>query len=445
MSETLSTTLAGWFGSLTLEALPARQRELAALRLLDTVGLIARGTRSEAVAIARAYALRNAAAGASTLVGSEAGLPASFAALVHGVAAHCYDFDDTLPEPVVHPGSAIVPTALAVGEEVSASGAEILTAIAGGYELAARLATAGVRTFHERGFHASGVFGPVLAAFVAARLMRLSPQNAASAAGLAASMSGGLLAFLDDGSWSKWLHLGWGNHGGILAAQLARDGFRGPVHALDGRYNLFAAFAGSAPPDPGGDLGVRWLGEAAVFKLYPCAHVIQPYIDLALELREPAAGRIERVTCAVAPWAVPIVCRPVEEKIHPRSSLDAIASLPFNLAAAFIDGAVTLETLEPASLERPDLRALAARVVYREDSALEGFSAAIEVELSGGEVLRGSGGVASPDAGRMKRKFRDLTASVAGSEAVEACSAAVATFERADSAREIACFLRQVR
>ncbi len=68
-------------------------------------------------------------------------------------------------------------------------------------------------------------------------------------------MSGGLLAFTADGAWSKWLHLGWGGFGGILAAQLAAAGFRGPLGALDGRHNLYAAFLaaevrGRAPTTP---------------------------------------------------------------------------------------------------------------------------------------------------------------------------------------------------
>ena len=181
-----------------------------------------------------------------------------------------------------------MPTALAVGEEIGATGADVLIAIAGGYEIAARLGSAAERRLHQRGFHASGVFAPIVAAFVAGRLLRLRPEATASAVGLAASMSGGLMAFLQDGSWSKWLHFGWGNLGGIVAAGLAADGFRGPLGALDGRHNLYAAFIGDPSPDFEAlyaGLNNEWRNEAALFKLYPCAHVIHAYIDLALKLR----------------------------------------------------------------------------------------------------------------------------------------------------------------
>ena len=59
--------------------------------------------------------------------------------------------------------------------------------------------------------------------------MRLDAGQLADAMGLATSISSGLLAFLGDGGWSKWLHTGWSAHGGLTAAQLAGTAqFHGP-------------------------------------------------------------------------------------------------------------------------------------------------------------------------------------------------------------------------
>jgi hypothetical protein len=101
------------------------------------------------------------------------------------------------------------------------------TAIVIGYEVAARLGMMAGRGFHARGFHATGVVGPIAAAAAAGHLMRLDASRLADAMGLATSMSSGLLAFLGDGGWSKWMHTGWSAHGGLIAAQLANTGFRG--------------------------------------------------------------------------------------------------------------------------------------------------------------------------------------------------------------------------
>ena len=411
MSDPLSLRLAAWLCALEAAAIPEPQGALARLRMLDTIGLLMASSSSPQAAIVRAQALAGGGGGAASLIGGGKVRP-EWAALAHGVIAHSLDFDDTFPQSVVHPGSVIVPVVLGLGEALTASADDVLVALTGGYEVAAQLARAGGTRFHARGFHASGIFAPVIAAYVAARLMRLAPNEMAGAAGLAASMSGGLLAFTADGAWSKWLHLGWGAFGGILAASLARDGFRGPMGALDGRYNLYEAFIGDAPQDVDAGLGITWQGDLALFKYYPCAHVIQPYLDLALDLRRAHAisvDAVRAVRCCVAPWAVPIVCEPAERKIAPASPVEAIASLPYDLALGLCDGAVGLEALDEHNRQRADVLSLSRRVAYTVDNGLSGFAASLEIELQDGRRFAQEGDAAAVDPARLTAKFRALS------------------------------------
>jgi len=53
----------------------------------------------------------------------------------------------------------VIPTALAMGEEVKADGKSILTAMAGGYEIVTRLGIAAQGKFHDRGFHPTSICG----------------------------------------------------------------------------------------------------------------------------------------------------------------------------------------------------------------------------------------------------------------------------------------------
>jgi 2-methylcitrate dehydratase PrpD len=423
VSVSLTVRLAEWLETLRWPELPLRQQELAALRVLDSVGLALGGGNAEGPAIARNYAARQGA-GRCTMIGGKAPTTAGLAAFANGIAAHSWDFDDTFPDSVVHPGSVVVPTALAVAEDVDASGVEMLTAVAGGYEIAARLGRSAERRFHKRGFHASGIFAPVVAAFVAGSLMRLPASTIASAVGLATSMSGGLMAFLEDGAWSKWLHFGWGNLGGILAAGLAADGFRGPLGALDGRHNLYTTFLGDPPPDFSEvtlSLGREWYNERALFKLYPCAHVIHAYIDLALDFRRSLAldpRRVCRVTATVAPWAVPIVCEPVAEKIRPATTLQAIASLPFCVAAALTNGELGIAALESESRERADICGLAERIEYRV-ADLPGFMGELALEMDNGGVHIKSGTSPEATANRLKAKFIELAARALPTERID--------------------------
>lgn len=406
------TELAAWCAALDWRAVPEAQRALVPLRVLDTAGLVAAGSATDAVRAALGFAESEGGAGAAALWFRTARLPASRAALVHGVAAHCRDFDDTFTDSVVHPGSVVVSAALAAGEAAHAAGEDAGAAIAAGYEVAARLGGAAGRRFHARGLHATGIVGPIAAAAAAARVQRLSAAETASAIGLAASMAGGLMAFQADGAWSKWLHTGWAAQGGIAAAGLAARGFRGPHAALDGAAGLFAALLHGEVPDLAAltrGLGVEWRGGAAHFKYYPCAHVIQPYIDAALALRREhalAADGVAEVRCAIAPWAVPIVCEPRAARIAPATELDAIASLPFMVAHALAEGEVTLAALSAERRERPGLRALAARVVHEPDAAMgRGFDARLTIRTQSGETLTAAADSAAPDAGRVAAKF----------------------------------------
>ncbi len=409
-------TMAAWVSRLTPAEIPDEQHRLARLRLLDTLGLIAAAADHPAGISLAAFADHNAGAGATVLVTGRPAAPA-VAALVHGSLAHARDFDDTFPETLVHPGSIVIAASLAAGERADADFARLTTAVVVGYEIAARLGAVAGRGFHARGFHATSVVGPLAAAAAASRVLALDPAQTADALGLAASMSGGLLAFLADGGWSKWLHTGWSAHGGVTAAELAAHGFRGPRRALDHHYGLYAAFLGAADADLGiltDGLGQKWLGAAARPKSFPCAHVIEPYIDAVLDLRANGRARAENVRsirCTMAPWAMPIVGEPRAIKIAPRNDLEAIASLPFMVAAALCDGRVDLATLRPDSIERADIRALAERIACEADATLgAGFDGRIEVMTADGKSISEPVALSAPSGERMVEKFRANTA-----------------------------------
>jgi 2-methylcitrate dehydratase PrpD len=410
--------LAGWIAGLDANDIPHAELQLARLRVMDTAGLLCAGRRTKAADIAIATALRNGgiatgADGASSVVGRQEPWRPAWAAFVHGIIAHCRDFDDTFPQSVVHPGSTIVSVALALGEARGSSTQEVLAAIVIGYEVAARLGHAGGRHLHAKGFHASGVYGPVIAAAVASRLLRLDALGTANALGLAGSMGGGLLEFLTDGSWSKWLHVGWSAFGGINAAQMAADGFRGPTTALEGSKGLFAAFVGTDDARLEAlteSLGSSWMARTALPKYFPCAHVIQPYLAGILDLHgaiDPL--EVVGVECLIAPWAVPIVCEPLAQKRGPKTEMDVIASLPFLVAAALIDGDVGLAHLSEASRNRSDLLSLAERVSYRADSALgHGFEGSIRISLRDGRIIDKRVRELGLDPERLIDKFRRL-------------------------------------
>jgi 2-methylcitrate dehydratase PrpD len=386
-------TLAAWVSSIGTGDIPAEQHRRARFRILDTLGLVAAAAGLPAARSLAAWSVVNKGSGAHVLIDGCA-VPAAVAALVHGSLAHARDFDDSFSDSVVHPGSIVIATTLATAEVTDATFDAITAAVTIGYEVAGRLAAVAGRGFHARGFHATGVVGPIAAASAAGRILGLDDATMADALGLAASMSSGLLAFLADGGWSKWMHTGWSAHGGIIAAELARNGFRGPHHALNHPYGLYGAFLGNPAVDLTGitaDLGRNWLGAAASAKSFPCAHVIQPYIQEILALRakgEIKTDDVDSINCVMAPWALPIVAIPREAKIAPRNDLEAIASLPFMVAAALCDGRLDLATLRQETYDRTEILALATRIECTGDNTLgAGFDGQINIKTRGGQQV----------------------------------------------------------
>ena len=422
-TATPSRRLAEWCASLGWNEIPPEVRAVLPLRLLDTTGLILAGAHTPAGEAALAFTRDNAGAPRSTVAGSGERVPASAAALVHGIEAHCHDFDDTFMDSVVHPGSVVIPAALALAEAEASTDEDFAVAVTVGYEVAARIGAVAGRRFHARSLHPTGIVGPLAAAVTAARLLALSGEQTSWAMGLAASMSGGLRAFAVDGGWSKWLHAGWAAHGGIVAAQLARQGYRGPEHVLDGGYDLFSALLHGEVPDRSGlthELGQSWQGFDAVFKYYPCAHVIQPFIDAVLAVvrqHDLKPADIADIECRIAPWAATIVCEPRADKLCPATALGAIGSLPYQLAVAVADRRVGLSAIEPATRERRDIRAFAERVRHREDAALgRAFDGEICLRTIDGTRHVRRATVGGVDTVRLRDKFVDLVGPLIGAD-----------------------------
>jgi 2-methylcitrate dehydratase PrpD len=413
MSASISRQLAEFAASVRWQSIPESVQADVPLRVLDTVGLITLGSNTPAVQSATAFGTPYGVSSSSlksTMIGSRAGMPASIAALVHGVAAHCRDFDDTFMDSIVHPGSVVVPVALAVAEAVNATPEDFGAAIIAGYEIAARIGGAAGKKFHQHFLHPTGQVGPLAAAAVAGRLMGLSAEEISSAMGLAASMSSGIMAFLVDGGWSKWLHAGWAAHGGIVAASMVKAGFKGPQFAIEGPRGLYGALLHGETIDIEGitrRLGAEWQGAQSKFKYYPCAHVIHPHIDATLHLMDEfniCADDVDRIEARLAPWAIPIVGEPREARLTFDTELQAIASLPYQVAVAVLDGEVTLAALAAEERSRKDIRAMAERIFTVADDSFADFDGTLTIFAKG---ARFSMEVATPgsDTQRLSEKF----------------------------------------
>ena len=255
-----------------------------------------------------------------------------------------------------------------------ASGADVLAGIIAGYEVTCRIALALPAGDHyARGFHPTSTCGVFGAAAAAARVFGLDADGVASALGIALSQSAGSLQFLANGAWTKRFQVGWASMGGLTAATLAREGFKGAAEGIEGKHGFLNAYA----PNPNPARAVQDLG--AVFELMQTA--VKPYpscryghagIDAALALRaehviDPAS--IESVTLGLPEAGMLLIGEPADQKSNPQSIVDAQFSGPFVIAAALVTGGMAWDTY--ALLHDPAIRALMPRIHCERDPAVQ--------------------------------------------------------------------------
>lgn len=437
----LTRALADWIAGLGPEALTASTAAAVRLAVLDTLAAGLYGMQQPWTRAVREWAGRSAPAGnaarASVWGEAEARLRPADAAMVNAVAAHAFELDDFIAK--LHPGAVVVPAALALAEAAGAPGEVLQRAVAAGYEVTIRTSLAlDPSAARLRGWHLTGVCGPMGAAAAAAVLLRLDQERTAWALGLAATQAAGLFAFNADGAMSKRLHPGFASNSGIRAAELAELGVTGPASVLetaDGGY--LRAFSDIVHPERLSDgLGREWHLEQTYFKPYSCCGSLHAYVDAALELRArhggaPPDGR--RVRAGLA-HLVEVQCG---FDYQPGTELNAQMNARYCIATALLEGAVLPPQFVDAKLSDPAIVALAERIELVHDPALDeiypkNYVGWVEVETATrgaferAYVLDPSGSTANPEReAALRAKFRSLMGERMPASQVTAIEAAV--------------------
>jgi 2-methylcitrate dehydratase PrpD len=390
--------LAEFCTSLTWPEIPADARERTKELVLDHVGVAIRGSSTGSAQAIRSYVARTSPAGGSSLLGVDARATAAWAALANGVAAHSIEMDDVTTESSLHPGVAVIPAALGIAEERGASTVTFLEAVTAGYEVTMRVGNAlGGANAYGRGFHPTGVAGAFGAAAAAARVLGLDAEGITRALGIAGTMASGSLEYLADGSWTKRLNAGWAAHAGLVAAELASEGFTGPPSAIDGAHGALRSFTDDAHPERllaglGSPLQVMLVS----IKPYGCCRYNHGLIDAVLKLRREhglTPDSVASMTLHVLSAGAPLVADPIERKRDPRNVVDAQFSAPFAAAVALARGAAGLREFDAATIADPTVRGLMRRIDCVRDPELDAqypkiWPAAVTARLRDGRTLQ---------------------------------------------------------
>jgi len=375
----------------TFEALPREAVATAKQAILDTIAVTLAGAQEETTAVV-ARALRvTAAPGPALIFGSSERLDVLSAALINGVAAHALDFDDCSNTLGGHPSAPILPAlwTLAPG----ASGRAFIAAYAAGVECECKLARAVHFHHYEKGWHPTATLGTFGSVAACGHLLRLTPDQMATALALAASMASGIKA--NFGTMTKPFHVGHAARNGLLAALLAREGMTANHRALEHKQGFFAVFNGPGTFHPDRILA-EWadpydLAEPGIaFKRHPCCGSTHSAADAMLHLRATHGLAPERVA-KIDSWTHP---RRLEHtnRPDPQSGLDGKFSIQYVLARALMHGIVSLEHFTDEAVRDSAARALTAKVAAAGDAnparaADDHFYARVRVTTTAGEAF----------------------------------------------------------
>ncbi len=387
----LTLELGAFVSRLQYRDLPPKAIEVARLGFVDCVGVMVAGSVEPVAEIVARTVLEGCDGTEASVLFTARKATSPLAAWVNGAAAHALDYDDAGGG---HRSAILVPTLLAEGEALGASGQDLITAYVAGFETWLELALREKGHLHERGWHPTAIYGALAAAAAASRLRGLDAERTATALAIAASEASGLVA--NFGSMVKPFHAGNSARAGIVAARLAANGMTANVKALEHERGLLSAVSQHGEFDakrPCSTLGREWriTIDGVAIKKYPTCYCTHRAIDAMLELvarQDLQPGDVERIDVIIGKTQKAIL-----HADRPATGLEAKFSIQFAMACALLERQVTLAELVDAVVQRPDMQAMIERVkvtlITDYDPAMPQYSPFdhVKVRLKSGRVL----------------------------------------------------------
>ena len=356
---TVASIFADFLTRTTYDDLPDQTVDHAAMLIASTIASAASGRDIESAAIIRALAReRGGTPEASVWFDAGPKLPAIYAARANALMSDAAASDDSDLRNIVHAGTPLTATALALAERTGATGKDILAAMVIGYEAAGRVGASVTNGINNIGFH--GCLGAAFGAAVAAgKLLKLDAGQMAHTLALTATSMGGLRAAANT-SISREYHAGQATMAGIDAAMAAQKGYTGELGIFEAPKGFCAVFGGGSSDGITRDLGQDWdiVTDMAV-KLVPGGHHYHAMAEAAANAAR--AGDIAPDDIAAIIVSVPGV-KALTPPLHPANLIDMAHSPAYFTAAGAVDRAFGWANASPEKIADPAIHRVIDRV-----------------------------------------------------------------------------------
>jgi len=307
--------LSDYMSTAGTRALPAEVAEQAKHHLLDSLASMISGSELLPGQVAQRYIGAHGGKGSATIAGTALTAAPVDAALANGVMAHADETDDSHNASRSHPGCAVVPAALAAGEELGVDGARLLRAVTLGYDVGTRvvMAMGGAGFSYESSFSTHSIAGTFGAAAAASCVAVLDAHQMRWTLDYTAQQSSGIIAWRRDTDHIEkaFVFGGMPARNGVTAALVVRSGWNGVDDIFSGANNFFQAYAPKAQPEQLVDkLGERYEIAQTDIKKWTVGSPIQGPLDAieAIRGKRPfEAAEVRSVTVRLAPSVAAVV------------------------------------------------------------------------------------------------------------------------------------------
>ena len=445
-------TLSRYMAAARDRPLPAEVLDAVKHHVLDTFAAMVSGSELPPGKAALSFAAAQAGRPVATVVGSTIVTSPMDAALINGVLAHSDETDDSHGDSQSHPGSSVVPAALAAGESLQITGTQFLRAVALGYDIGPRVTMAlGGVTFRNdtrRSTHSiAGTFGAAAAAGSAAAL---DATKMCWLLDYASQESSGFAVWERDTDHMEkgFVFAGMPARNGVTAALVVRSGFNGVDDVFSGADNYFQVNApkGTAAMLIEG-LGERYEVTRTDIKKWTVGTPIQAPLDAIANLRRQRAFDADDVQQVIVRLA-PDVGAVVDNRDIPDICLQHM------IAVMLIDKTASFAAAhDKARMDDATIRRHRAKVQYKPDDELARLLparvAVVEITLKDGsrlsdrvEAVRGT--VRNPmTRDEIVDKARDLVAPVLGRAQAQRLIEAVLSLDAAGDLRPLRPLLQR--
>jgi 2-methylcitrate dehydratase PrpD len=302
------TRLSTYMSDAASHALPDEVGEKSKHHILDTFAAMISGADLPPGRVALQFARAHAGEKVATVVASDVVCGAIEAALSNGMLAHSDETDDSHAPSQSHPGCAVVPAALAAGEQFGIDGTHFLRAVALGYDVGPRVTmTLGALPYqmetHRSSHSIAEDFGAAAAAGCAAGL---NAHQMRWLLDYAAQQASGIAAWERDTEHveKSLVFAGMPARNGVTAALLIQLGGSGVEDILSGPDNFLMAFAPKADPAKLIEkLGERYEITRTNIKKWTVGSPIQAPLDALENMRKKHpfdADQVRKVAVRVA-------------------------------------------------------------------------------------------------------------------------------------------------